>query len=155
MGIVALVLLLACANLSGLLLARAASRQREISIRLAMGAGGGRLLRQFMAESLLLAAGRGALWARLGKALVIAQLSISMVLLVGATLFVGTLMKLYSVDRGLRTDGILTFDVRSTGRYPQARSWAVEAALLDRLRSMPGVASFLWMCAAGMEGSGS
>ena len=211
MGIVALVLLLACANLSGLLLARAASRQREISIRLAMGAGGGRLMRQFLAESLVLAALGGsaglvlAQWFsgvlvamiadgrnlvlstapdlrvlaftgaislaacllagltpgvhalranlnpglkevrargqhRLGKVLVIAQLSISMVLLVGATLFVGTLVKLHSVDPGVRTDGVLMFSVRST-RLPQARSWAVQSSLLDRLRGVPGVAS--------------
>ena len=51
---------------------------------------------------------------RLGKVLVIAQLSISMVLLVGATLFVGTLVKLHSVDPGVRTDGVLMFSVRSS-----------------------------------------
>jgi hypothetical protein len=76
-----------------------------------------------------------------GKALVIAQLSISMVLLVGATLFVGSLVKLYGVDRGVRTDGVLTFGVRSRERYPQARSWAVQESLVDRLRILPGVAT--------------
>jgi predicted permease len=211
MCIVALVLLLACANLSGLLLARAAARQREISIRLAMGAGRGRLMRQFLAESLLLAslggstglmlahwfsatlltmmanggtlilsiapdwrvlaftaaisllacalAGLAPGWhalranlnsglkavraggPQLGRAMVIAQLAISMVLLVGATLFVGTLIKLYRVDRGVRTDGVLTFNIRSSGRYPQARSWAVQQAVLDRLNALPGVAA--------------
>ena len=212
MGIVALILLLACANLSGLLLARAASRRREISTRLALGASSGRLLQQFLAESFVLAAlggGAGLLVAcwfsgalvsmianggplllstapdwrvlaftgavsllacvlsgftpglhalrtnlnpglkqvrtggyqRPGKALMIAQLSISMVLLVGATLFVGTLVKLYTVDRGLRTDGVLVFSVRSSERLDQARSWTAQAAVVDRLAALPGVSS--------------
>src|SRR5262249_40588245 len=51
---------------------------------------------------------------RLGQSLVIAQLSISMVLMVGATLFVGTLVKLYGIDRGLVTKGILTFGLRTS-----------------------------------------
>jgi predicted permease len=210
MGIVALILMLACLNLSGLLLARAAARAREISIRLAIGAGRGRLIRQFLTETLVLVVigGAGGLatagwlsarlvtifvngrnlelsvapdWhvfaftavvavvacclaglvpairavrvnmnptlkamrthgrCRLGKALVVVQLAISMVLVVGATLFVGTLAKLYAVDRGFDSDGLLVVSVRSTRPYSADRALGVQGALLGRLRTLPGV----------------
>jgi predicted permease len=212
MAIVALILLLACLNLSGLLLARAEARQREISIRLAIGAGRGRLVRQFLTESLVLAA-VGALvglpfagWLsaklfalfvngrdlvvsvspdrrvlaftalvailscclaglapalravranvnpalkevrvrgqrRFGRILVVAQLAISMVLVVGATLFVGTLIALRAVDRGFAPGGVLVVSVRAAQPYPPPRTRIVQQALIDRLASMPDVRS--------------
>ena len=212
MGIVALILLLASMNVTGLLLARAAARQREISIRLAIGAGRGRLVRQFLAESLVLAAMGGGIgfavagrvgerlfalfingrtvdlqirpdWrvvaftaaislaacvaaglvpalqafrarvnpalkevraqphGRLGKALVAAQLAISMVLVVGAALFIGTLVNLYSVDRGFDSDGLLIVQVRGTQSISADRGRSIQSALLQRLNALPGVRS--------------
>jgi predicted permease len=211
MGVFALVLLLACVNVSGLLLARAEARHREVSVRLAIGAGRGRLARQFLTEALALALiggglgfviarwfsvallnlfvsgrdvvmtvdpdwrvlgfavlatlatclatglvpalgvfhvnvnpglkGDGGPGRRIGKALVTAQLAISMVLVVGATLFVGTLVKLYAVDRGFESDGVLVVNLRSTSSYSREQRDDIQRQMLVALRALPGVRS--------------
>jgi predicted permease len=224
MGIVGLVLLIACSNLANLLIARASARQKEIAIRLAMGAARARLVRQLLVESLVLAAvgglvgvglavviDRGLLaflpsghtplslsatpdWTVLGftcaisllagslfglvpalqstrpqlantlkdqaggvirggsaglrKGLVVAQVSLSLLLLIGAGLFLQSLRNLKTLDPGFKVNGLMAFDVDPTlSKYDRSWSEAYYRRLDDRLNSMPGIEAhtFAWV----------
>ncbi len=206
--VVVLVLLIVCANVANLLLSRAATRQKEMSVRLSLGATRWRLIRQLLTESLLLAGVGGALgilvgyWGRLllpgaasrmtgmdwrillfviivtgvtgilfgiapalrgtgvnvnsalketsrsvvgsrsalGKSLLIAQVAISLVLLVGAGLFLRTLNNLRHVDVGFNPQNLLLFRVSpQLVRYDEKRSTLLYQNMMERLAAAPGV----------------
>jgi predicted permease len=215
MGTVALVLLIACANLAGLLLARATERRKEIAIRLALGAGRGRLIRQLLTESVILSVLGGiggvflAFWlidlslafrppinfpltihltldfrvlafsfavslitgiifglapalqstkadlvpalkdeasvagyrrSYLRSSLLVAQIALSLVLLVAAGLVIRALQQVRALDPGFdpRNGVMMSIDLGLQG-YDQAHGANFQRQMIERVRALPGV----------------
>lgn len=219
MGMVALVLLITCANLASLLITRGIARQKEIAVRQALGAGRWRLVRQLVVESLVLSVAGGLLgllvatwtitglmgWmpeeaglnglstdldqkmmlfnfglslltglifgivpalkstganlatalkdqgrnastgirhAGLRKGLVVAEIALTVVLLVAAGLFARSLYNLRNVDVGLRTQSLIAFSIApELNGYNPARTIDLIGRLQESIATLPGVES--------------
>jgi putative ABC transport system permease protein len=123
MAIPGLVLLIACSNIAGLLLARSETRWRESAVRVALGAGRWQLLRQFLAEGLLLSAAGGAL----GLTLTAWLMSVQRALMPPAYSFLGPDMRVDLRELGF-TAGIALLATVLFTLTPAFRAWKVGLA---------------------------